>query len=473
MRSPLSRVIPGLLLLSLAIARPAVAMDATVPTGAFPDIQTAVAALALSVDPDNTIFLANPSILTSSVIFIGNAFSGLRTLTIRPATTLARAQILSTDVSGAPILSLIGCGSVHVEDVDIVRVITNNGNLVRTENTSLITFERCRIGSDAPPNASGLCYMFIAYPADGGVTVKNSIFFSTYKTAFDFGLQVITGDPSNELFLYNDCIADYNQIGLFVNDSDIGSLILARNDVFVNNVVSFPEPTAVVSSIAPGVIVVTSDNLAFASPAKVQAGFPPNQDLFGTAASQAPVDLPATLPVETSAFATMVWNSPPGDPNPGFYRTLAAGPLHAPSAYGVTVGLKTPDVHDQAVLDDFDRSIRPGGAPVLHTDRGPFQVDPSASGVGDFAGNGELLRVAPPRNPSRAMRLEFASRLAGDLQVDVFDVSGRRVAGGERLVGAGESGEFAWPAVRHAGLYLWRARLAGAPAVSGRVSLLP
>ena len=111
-------------------------------------------------------------------------------------------------------------------------------------------------------------------------------------------------------------------------------------------------------------------------------------------------------------------------------------------------------------------------APVLHVDRGPFQVDPSTSGVGDLAAGGVLLRVTPERNPSRALRLDFASRVPGELRVDVFDLAGRHVASARRVIGAGESGTLAWPAVRVAGLYLYRAQVKGA-AVNGKLALLP
>jgi len=475
MPSPLSRVIPATLLLSLVTARAATAMDATVPSVPYPDVQSAVAALALSVDVDNHIFIAQPAIFTSNPIVIGPAFSAARTLTIRPATTLARAQILSNDVSGQPIFSLNTCGSVHIEDLDIVRDITNNGNLVETTNTTLITFERCRIGSDGAPNAAGLSYMLVLYPGDGGVMIRNCIFFSKYRNAFDDGIQCITGDSSNELFLYNDCIADYNRVGLTVSDGNIGSLILSRNNVFVNNTTSIPEPTAVSSSIVPGVIVVTSDNLAFASPANVQSGFPPNQDLFGTAASQVPVDLAATALEETNSFTTMVWNAAPGDPNPDFYRPTAAGDLHLPSAYGIIVGLKSPDVHDQAVVDDINRNIRPGGSP-LHVDRGPYQLDPSTSGVGDPGSISELLRVAPRENPSRSLEFAFASGIRGELSIAVFDVSGRRVGAARRDVERGATGVLTVPGARQAGVYLYRARIRSSSGESsplaGRLSLI-
>lgn len=473
MRSPLSRVIPGFLLLSLATARPAAGLDYVVPSGAYPDLQSAVTSAATSAVPDNVILIAAPSITVSAKIEFPDKFNPGHRLIIRPDPTLARAQILSDDVSGALIFDFLkNSGGITFQDLDVVRVVTNEGTLIHTNQTELLTFERCRIGSCGAPDRAGLSYMDIVYPGDGGVTIRNCIFFSTYKTAFDFGIQVLTGDSSNELFLYNSCIADYNVKGLVVNDGNPFSLILARNNLFVNNTTSNPEPIAVQTLIGPDVIVVTSHNLAFASPANVQMGFPAFQDLFGITASEAPVYLAPTVPVETSAFSTMAWNPAPGDFNFPFYRTQVPGPLHVATAYGVVVGLMTPDVHDKAVLDDFDRSIRPGGSP-LHVDRGPFQVDPSTSGVGGLAGTGPMLRVSPVGNPSQALRLAFASRLAGDLRIDVFDVGGRRVASAQRIVGVGTDGEFTWPAVRRAGVYLYRARLDGTTPVTGRMSLLP
>ncbi len=474
MRTARILAVSGLVVLTLA-SMPAAAMDAHVPTILYPDVQAAVAALSVSPDVDNHIFIDATSITTANSIVLTNAFNAGRQLTISPGTVVARAQIRSTGV-GAPIFSLQQSGFVTLRELDILRVVTNTADLIQTVNTATTLIERCRIGSNEPPGPAGLSYVNILYPGDGGVTIRNCICFSTSKLAFDYGIRVMMGDATNELRLLNDCVADYNAVGLQVIDASIGSLVLLRNNLFVNNVVSFPEPVAVHSQVGAGVIVVTSHNLAFASPPNVQTGVPPNLDVFGTAATQVPIDLPATAPVEAASFATMVWAPAAGAPNPDFYRTLAAGPLHDSAAkWGLTVGLASPDPHDVAVVDDFDRSIRPGGA-VLHVDRGPFQVDPSLSGVpGPIAGP-SLLRVAPAENPARTLRLEWASEAAGDLSVELFDAAGRRVGAVVRTVEAGAGGSLAWPEARAAGVYAWRARLAAGGRIlattGGRLSLV-
>ena len=169
--------------------------------------------------------------------------------------------------------------------------------------------------------------------------------------AFDCGINVIgMGDASNEVFLYNNCVADYNLVGVQVNDATSGSLVLLRNNVVVNNSVSVPEPVAYDSLVLPGAIVVMSDNGAFASPANAQTMLPPNQDINGTAASEVRTDLPPTLGEETASFVTMDWDATPGAANTDFHRTRETGPLHASSATsGVDVGPGTPNPHDTPV----------------------------------------------------------------------------------------------------------------------------
>jgi hypothetical protein len=474
MRRALSRIFPLFALLTIVIPSAGRAMDATVPSIPFPDLQSAVAALSVSPDVLNNIFIATPSITTGNSIVLTNAFNSGRQLVIRPATTVARARILSTGAN-SPILSLSGSGNVTIQDLDIVRSVTNTADLIQTVNTTFITIERCRIGSSEPPGFAGLSYISILYPADGGITIRNCIFFSTYKQAFDYGINVVAmGDASNEVFLYNDCVADYNLVGVQVNDATSGSLVLLRNNVVVNNLISVPEPVAYHSAVIPGVIVVTSNNVAFASAANVQTLIPPNQDIYGTAASEVGIDLPPTLGEETSSFVTMDWDATPGAANTDFYRTRETGPLHASSAtWGVNVGPGTPDPHDTPVGDDFERQLRPGGTPA-HTDRGPFQLDPASAGVAG-ATEATPLRVSPYGNPARIARLRFSTGIAGELTASLYDVAGRSAGVVHRAVGAGESGTLTWSGVRP-GLYAYRVSLRGPGAsviqAKGRVSIL-
>jgi hypothetical protein len=92
-------------------------------------------------------------------------------------------------------------------------------------------------------------------------------------------------------------------------------------------------------------------------------------------------------------------------------------------------------------------------------DRGPFQVDPSTSGVADLGGDAELLRVLPARNPASSVTLAYASERAGELSVELLDTAGRQMGTLRRTVSAGASGRLAWPERARAGVYLYRARL--------------
>lgn len=474
MRPAPRRVIAALSILAMSSSAPARAMDATVPSVPYPDVQTAVAALSLSPDVLNNIFIDVPSISTSNSIVLTNAFSSGRRLVIGPATTVARAQILSNGTN-APIFSLQGSGYVTIQDLDIVRTITNTADLIQTVNTTFTTIQRCRIGSSEPPGPPGLSYISIVYPADGGITIRNCIFFSTDKHTFDYGINVVAmGDASNEVFLYNNSVADFNLIGVQVNDATVGSLVLLRNNVVVNNVVSVPEPVAYNSNVIPGAIVVTSNNVAFASPGKVQTVVPPNQDIYGTAATEQGMVLPPTVSEETSAFSTMAWDPAPGAPNTDFYRTLAGGPLHDTSfAWGVNVHPGSPDPHDLQVGDDIERNTRPGGDPA-HTDRGPFQLDPASAGVAGGATT-TPLKVSPDRNPARLVRLRYSAGSAGELTASLFDISGRKVGTIYRAVSSEESGVLEWARVRP-GVYAYRVTLRGPGTAGseskGRVSIL-
>jgi hypothetical protein len=455
-------------------------MVARVPNQ-FPDIQSAVAALKVSPDVSNFILIEAPSITTSTPILLDDSFSSNRQLTIQPRPTLARAQILS-DGANSPILSLAGCGYVQVQDLDIVRTITNTADLIQTFYSNghfaqNITFQRCRIGSSAPPGVPGLSYLSISEPSNGGVMIRNCIFFSTYKQSFDYGINVLTMDTGDEVFMYNNCVADYNKFGIQVSDFATGSLVLLRNNVVVNNFVSMPEPVAFNSGVVSTAIVVTSDNTAFASPTNLQLGVPPNQDLFGLAAAEMGIELDPSAAVETPSFVTMAWDATPGAANTDFYRTELVGPLHDPNSstdWGITVVNGSPDPHDIAVADDIEHSPRPAGAPP-HTDRGPFQVDVGATSVQTPSPSVRLV-VSPQRNPSGALRLLYSTGSSGELTADLFDVFGRRAATANRMVRAGESGSLAWPEVRAAGLYAYRVTLrdAGTKAIvlRGKISLV-
>src|SRR4029078_8489832 len=119
MRTALCRVLPGLLLVAIAAADRAAGMDIVVPSLNNETIQKAVANLAPGNDPDNTIFIAQPSIDTNTKIEFDMHFNCGPRLVIRPDPTLARAQIRSTDIGIDPIIAMLpNSGGLTFQDLD-------------------------------------------------------------------------------------------------------------------------------------------------------------------------------------------------------------------------------------------------------------------------------------------------------------------------------------------------------------------
>lgn len=90
--------------------------------------------------------------------------------------------------------------------------------------------------------------------------------------------------------------------------------------------------------------------------------------------------------------------------------------------------------------------------------------------------SGEPLWVRPLGSPARRMAVAYAAHEPGVLTLDVFDVTGRRVATTRREVAAGQSGTIELPDAQADGLYYYRATLAGGSArdavASGRIVVI-
>src|SRR5262245_52470111 len=163
---PLSRVCPAIIALALStIGSPAGAMSIDVP-GNQPTLQAAVAVVAASLDVDNVITISASPINTGVTVSLGAAFSAARRLVIRPAANLQRASVVNTNPSVA-IFDMASAGYVTLEDLDILRNITNAHHLVQINVCESIVIQRCRIGSNwVSGGTSGWANVSITYPTE-------------------------------------------------------------------------------------------------------------------------------------------------------------------------------------------------------------------------------------------------------------------------------------------------------------------
>ncbi len=293
-------------------------------------------------------------------------------LIIRPQPGNRRATIASTN--GSQTIFSVGPNArdVTFQDLDIIRHATNNADLIEISSGTRITFDRCRIGSDWPSVGSqGRTMLTMTYPID--VLVRNCIFFSHMPANFARAIRAQYGDVSNSVRLYNNVVANYARYGIDIASAHIGSLVLLRNNVVINQTAIAPEPFAYRSHVAEDVRVVSSHNVAFAG-----AG---HEERVAGAQPISALHTPSFLrwvPSEAVLNATFVdhtWNTvPPWNPNPHFYRLRLSGPLHdQPSKWGIDVFLHSPHPEDVAVKRDIERNVRPSGTP-RHTDRGADQA---------------------------------------------------------------------------------------------------
>ena len=348
-------------------ADPAAAIAIDVPND-FLTLQAAVAAAALSADVDNVITISSSPVLTSSTVSIGAAFGPARQLVIKPAPNLTRASIVNDDPL-AVIINMALAKNVTLEDLDILRNVTNGNSIVMISEGQDILIQRCRIGSNwTTTGTGGWSNVVMQYPTR--VMLRNNIMFANATGTFDYGINVeVMADPDNAVRLYNNDVSDYNQYGIRV--SGVEGLVLLRNNVVVNHQDLITEPFAYRTEVQNNVTVVTSHNVAFADPLKVQSVA--GQDIAGMGSAFlnfAKADAPAS-------FVTVDWIMA-FDANPDHYRLVDLGPLHDDAGdYGMTVTNVFPDFE---VVDDIEGDYRPGGVGP-HTDRGADQLEPGTGPV--------------------------------------------------------------------------------------------
>ncbi len=429
--------------------------------GTHATLQLAVAAAALSVDVDNEITISVSPVTTSENVAIGNAFGAGRRLVIRPAAGLDRATI----VSNAPtvtVLSITNAGHVTLQDLDILRNVTNVNHLVTILTGESVTIERCRIGTNAPtPGLPGYSNVFINYPTN--VMLRNNILFARQPGLFDRAIDVLGFiDPTNSVRLYNNVLSDYRVHGIRIDAAIVGPLILLRNNVAVNHASLVPEPTGYRTQVAgAGPTVVTSHNVAFATPGSDETAALGAQSILGTA----PPSLVLPKASAAPAFVALDWASgPPYDDNADFYRLVPGGPLHLDAThYGFTPPNAYPDV---AVVDDIEKDPRPTGA-VAHTDRGADQIELTTRVSVAPGSSTVLLSASPLRNPSGSPAIIFATSAAGRVRWELFDSMGRLLHAADREVGPGSRGVLEWDGAsdRRAGILLYRVVLHAANGV--------
>lgn len=341
----------------------------------FETIQEAVDAAAVSADVENFIDLARRRIVTRERIVLEDDFDEDRTLTIRPlqhpTRGLDRAAIISVDIAAEPIIVGSLAGHVTLQDLDIVRNVTNRQHLVRLGVCHDFSIERCRIGSIWPGPGAEHCHVLnIDRPKD--VLVRNGIFFALWPGTFDCGIWVELGSgEACSLLLYNNLVADHKIYGIYASGPQGDAYLLARNNVVANHPAIHPEPTAYVSHVHELMAVYTSHNAAFATDdGVVEDVWIDCQTIAGTGGFlrrlRAHID---------AAFVQHTWIRDHGwHPNPDFFRLIRGGALHSElSDAGRNVENGDPDAWDVAVTDDIERDPRPAGIP-LHTDRGPDQI---------------------------------------------------------------------------------------------------
>ena len=345
-----------------------------------PTLQAAVAAAAISPDVDNVITISASPVLTSSTISRGAAFRAGRRLVIRPAAILPRASIVN-DNPTVPIIEMVSAGYVTLQDLDILRNITNGDHIVVLNTSEEILIERCRIGSNwTTTGTPGWANVFILYPT--GIVLRNNILFANTPGTFDHGINAGNfNDPLNSLRLYNNVVSDHKIYGIRIEAVAPGALVLLRNNVVANQADLAPEPSAYRTEVALGPTVVTSHNVAFASPLLVQSGV--GQDVAGTGSQFLNFVKGDVVPSFVSVDWSMVF-----DANPDYYRLVDLGPLHDDAGdYGMTVTNLAPDF---AVVDDIEKDFRPGGV-TLHTDRGADQLEPGTGNAVPSAGGWAML----------------------------------------------------------------------------------
>jgi len=344
-------------------------------------LEKAIDDAAGSADLENFINLDRISIGVSDAIIIDAGFGPDRRLTIRPRPGLAsRAQIRS--INGAvPVVSLSRVGHVNLQDLDLLRTTYNRSNILHMTDATNVVVERCRIGSvSSSGGQAGTANVGIYRPVR--VVVRNTICFAYSPGTFDRGIVVNEETASQAgLWLYNNLVADHRRYGIDITASGDSTLVL-RNNVVVNHPTGItPEPTAYRSMVDPFTRVISSHNVAFASPvlAKIEQR-DWDQDI---ANADQPDFFQRDRPTAALAFHQTRWSTvPPANPNWNLFRLRDDGPLHqGGSVRGFAFEEDEVDPLDIAFTDDIEKDPRPsdhGG--VSHFDRGPDQFRPLTAG---------------------------------------------------------------------------------------------
>jgi hypothetical protein len=440
------------------------AADFDVP-GTHATLQLAVAAAAASPDVDNTITLSVSPLTTGASVDIGAAFGPTRHLLIRPAPALPRASLVNT-TPGVTIVSLASAANVTIQDLDILRNITNNEDIVTIDVCEDIVLERCRIGSNwSTGGTPGWACVRLTYPTN--VLLRNNICFARVPGTFDYGIHAGSfNDPANALRLYNNLVSDYRVYGIRIEGAVAGALILLRNNVAVNYTNLNPEPIAYRSDVLiGGPTVVSSHNSSFATAGFIQSIAVGSQGIAGP-----PADFVSlTKGDAVAAYSTRLWTAaPPWDANANLYRIVAGGALHDDAGdFGITVATAFDDI---AVTDDIEKQFRPGGTPP-HTDRGPDQLEIASTSATDERPEPDDALTASARwTAGGRLAVDFHARVAGRLELVIVDVAGRKRQTDGREVSENARGRFSWDASPAAltGPLFYRLLLYG---VDGSVSL--
>lgn len=444
---------------------PVAAAEFDVP-GDFPTIQLAVAAVeaeAEDADAEHYINLTAPIVPTTAEVVLDEDLGPTRRLTIRPGPDLDRATVLSLNGT-QPIFRFSDADNVTIQDLDIVRNTTNAADLIVMTYGGFAgnidnTLERCRVGSTwTVPGAANCVYVRIIKPTR--TMIRNCMFFALAPGTFDVGISASGfADPDNSVFLYNNVVADHKVIGINIVDGFGGTTLVLRNNVVLNHPDAPVEPWAYRSNVAAAVNVAQSHNVAFASAGAVE-------QVFG--AKPIAVGVPSFLRFDRDdgidAFDQVRWVFDPefDDPedNENLFCLTMDGMLHDDALdVGQTVladGAPTPA--DRAVIDDWEKDLRPSGDP-LHTDRGADQAEGALALAAPDVASASSWVVAE-RNPSRSVAVLYRAPAAGILSFDVIDVAGRRLHRSEKSVVEGDTGRFAWERRPAPGVYWVRVRLA-------------
>src|SRR5262249_54242116 len=152
-------LLPLVVVAGFASGARAVTIDYFVPSMATPTIQSAVdeAAKPMNTAALSRIFLIQSPVHTTEVL-IGPPFTNARRILIRPDAVLARATVVGDAVTQDIFHFTSGGqnGGATLQDLDIVREVTNNHHLIELDYgfTDLLV-ERCRIGStDSSPSGT-------------------------------------------------------------------------------------------------------------------------------------------------------------------------------------------------------------------------------------------------------------------------------------------------------------------------------